>query len=204
MFKGRLPKCDFTFNYFHDLESVLWMFIWFIFQRIPVSLFSLLSKSIINRLRTQCQRLFACGPEGSTDRLLLLRGCEHAAWELLELLFVANTGLDFLTPALEDLIGSFRAWYTAVESTTPVDVGGSLRWSDDVFKTEYYEKLVDALLDISSKFMNAHPAGLEVKSLMEHTEDLRVAAVKSRGAEEGKSGDKRKRDGKDDGAGWGG
>lgn len=208
IFKGRSGEDDldwFKFNYLHDLESTMWMFIWFIMQRIPIPLLPQLStESLLSQLRRENKAFFDCGVEGSSGRLKFVQGLGHAAWPLFRKLYPTGSPLGFIYGALDKLITSFGQWYRAIESSTPVDVNGTMRWGEDVFKAEYHESLVDAFMDISKTLKAAYAEPVQVKTLTEYVEETRVASAKAKpvnapGVEEGQSGDKRKRDGKDDG-----
>lgn len=197
----------FKCHYIHDLESVLWMLLWFLFHRIPVSLLPQLSghQSLVAQLNRQGQDLFVCPTTGSKPRDHLMQGYKSAKpkWASLKALYTDDTPFGFLPKAVLDLLNLYGVWYTAIESSTPLDVDGSLRWNDDVFKAEYHEKVYAALLDISVRLLGPVP----VKSLKEYDDDLKhVAASKGipldvQDVEEGRiRASKRKREGEDDGA----
>ena len=195
----------FKCHYIHDLESVLWMLLWFLFHRIPVSLLPQLSdhQSLVTQLNRQGQDLFVCPTTGSKPRDHLMQGYKSAKlkWAALKALYTVDTPFGFLPKAVLDLLNLYGIWYTAIESSTPLDVDGSLRWNEDVFEAGYHEKVYDALSDISARLLGPVP----VKSLKEYDDDLkRVAASKGipadvQDVEEGRiRASKRKRKGEDD------
>ncbi|KAG5340937.1 hypothetical protein C0989_012450 [Termitomyces sp. Mn162] len=57
----------FTFNFYHDLESVYWVYLWFLHYRLPAEL-NTLSSTATNEPVKRRDDIFACGINGSNAR----------------------------------------------------------------------------------------------------------------------------------------
>lgn len=129
----------FTFNFLHDLESVYWMFLWFLYHRIPsivdpsAPAFSL----ALGEFHRMGGELFKCGISGNQTRERLVKG-ENAKMVAtsLEAVYPYGSPCRFLLAGMR-LTEILRNAYIELESTPP---NKSQRWPHDAFKSDVYDQ----------------------------------------------------------------
>lgn len=126
----------FSFNFYHDLESVYWIYLWFLHYRLPRAL----PPSTKAELKDRKRKLFTCGINGSRFRHLFITTPEgfKAVKETLR-----NTygTFGYLVHAINFRRTLVKA-YKDIEATDPVEVNGVvLHWDKAVFQDEPYDTL---------------------------------------------------------------
>ncbi|KAI0040043.1 hypothetical protein FA95DRAFT_1550163 [Auriscalpium vulgare] len=69
-----LPEDEFLFNFYHDLESVFWIFAWFIHYRPPAITLQNKSEHVFEKVRTSATALFSNDVQGNSARGSLVVG----------------------------------------------------------------------------------------------------------------------------------
>ncbi|KAF8891899.1 hypothetical protein CPB85DRAFT_248345 [Mucidula mucida] len=153
---SRLPQPApwFRFNFLHDLESVIWIYLWFLLETLPESF----TPSEIDEHRIPIlilrHRLFDGSLKASTERMNFILNCATPVWcgyndvtSVLTAVFGADSKIIKALQSFECLAGC----YEDVELSKPLltESPHTRHWDRKVFLHEYYQY-------IHLYFMNAH------------------------------------------------
>ncbi|KAG6848301.1 hypothetical protein H0H93_001405 [Arthromyces matolae] len=122
------------FNFYHDLESVFWISIWFLHYRLPKKLMQ--SRPNLPSLQRSAQKLFLniIAENRSRNNLIFEKQALRALYQILYPIY---------TPEFEVLLESvvvcvaLASAYSELEATNPVDG----LWDEDKFDAELYTVL---------------------------------------------------------------
>ncbi len=145
-------KMFFRYNFAHDLEAALWIYIWFIFNKIPDCLDP--DASADCRSEIQYCRDELLEEEDSSARLDLVTKhvASHAALQYVSQLYNG-------VPEGASLVSGLKSFdvladlYERVEETAPLDVGvaGMTRWDPKSFSPAHYIFLRDQFMDMHDR-----------------------------------------------------
>ncbi|KAF9034226.1 hypothetical protein BDZ89DRAFT_1062656 [Hymenopellis radicata] len=143
------PKVFFRYNFAHDLEAALWIYVWFIFTKVPDCLDSKASAQC--RSDVQCCRDELLEVEKSLERSAFVRG-DITSQESAE----AVSALYNKVPEGACIVSGLKSFdvlallYKSVEATEPLDVGvpGMTRWDPKSFYHRHYTFLQEQFMDI--------------------------------------------------------
>lgn len=140
------PK--FVFNYYHDLESVFWAFLYYLFTH--VSLWNTQgTPETLNALKCEQLQYFGVGCAKSSHRQNAITSAPHPNWfEFLKDQGLHASVLEHLSAPLQ-LDCCLREAYQILESDTPLD---STHWDDECFSVDVYNMFVDAFQDTLDGF----------------------------------------------------
>ncbi|KAJ6511328.1 hypothetical protein C8R47DRAFT_1094681 [Mycena vitilis] len=134
-----IPPKFFTFNYYHDIESVFWLYTWFLHYYPPGAL--ILDDEAKQILTTSATEYLDSNVGGSGARTLLITSVRQAK-ELenpLKPVYGAFTSLLF---GISGTLGILINAYKALEATTPVMVNGQPQhWDEENFRYEVYDQI---------------------------------------------------------------
>ncbi|KAJ6477384.1 hypothetical protein C8R47DRAFT_1289190 [Mycena vitilis] len=137
--RNRIPSPTFfTFNFYHDLESVFWLYAWFLHQCPPARL--TLSDEEKKLLLKSHADYIHCGIGGTALRNgLVLKG--DGVTRLVDQLATVYRDIDFLLDGLGSL-EILRAAYKLLEATEPRrdKEGNPLHWEETNFQPQVYDK----------------------------------------------------------------
>ncbi|KAL1749146.1 hypothetical protein HDZ31DRAFT_28322 [Schizophyllum fasciatum] len=157
-FRNRLPISKFfAFNFYHDLESALWMALDFAFRKVPRSRLGSLTPlgPAEDLLRASAAGLFPASSRGSDHRTACFtkNGTIGALLEVLD----AVHGADAPISRILDLIPQLREAYSRVEDSADVpllQLDNERQVLDDTLFTEdIYDKMEGAFSDISNAYL---------------------------------------------------
>lgn len=138
-------KPEFIPNFAHDLESVVWLYLWFLHYRVPnispdpERTPELLAETLSAVLES-AQKFFMHGIEGHPERVLF--------WTAGDRFSLAQTFGEIIDRGLllpYNLIDQLREEYTRIESQTPEVIDGTPRYPDDAFSDEIYAMFKNVL-----------------------------------------------------------
>ncbi|TFK20557.1 hypothetical protein FA15DRAFT_720165 [Coprinopsis marcescibilis] len=127
----------FHVHFYHDLEGLIWLLIWFILTHVPVSFKGIMTKDQISKWRFRIDSLFHADP---APRIRLLRG---GLFDFKDDIMSWGWYQD-LEPVINilDCIASMGNAYAELEKVPQCDLGdGCHRWSDDKFGRNVYEEV---------------------------------------------------------------
>lgn len=134
-----LQRCTFfTFNFYHDLESIFWIYVWFLYYCPPDDLDI---ESRRQELTESAHQLFDCDSGGNSHRDKILRR-EHG-----EVLVATRLRAVYDDQWINLLLGlkvltDVRDAYKALQSTEPVEVDGlPRRWDTKQFTDVPYDAM---------------------------------------------------------------
>lgn len=129
----------FVFNYYHDLESIFWVFLYYIFTH--VSLFGEGTDETLKDLMEEWVRLFEITDGKSTDRLKSITTTPPTHWVSLFWRTKWYTSVWPLAYCPLQVHSVLRLAYRALEANEPED---GAHWDEGHFSTEVYETFLDA------------------------------------------------------------
>ncbi|KAJ6511347.1 hypothetical protein C8R47DRAFT_731241 [Mycena vitilis] len=134
------PPEFFTFNYYHDLESVFWLYTWFLHYYPPGAL--ILDDEAKQILTTSANKYLGSNVGGSSARSLITSVRKAKALENpLQPVYGAFTPLLF---GISGTLGILINAYKALEATTPVMVNGQPQhWDEKNFQDKVYDQIQD-------------------------------------------------------------
>lgn len=143
-----IPR-PFAYNFYHDLESLMWLYIWFMIYHPPVHCVpesKLDSGASAEALLAVGDEYFSCGIDGSIPRYKML---EHG-WDTIELLMyeapveIVYDKCRFLLAGLDTITHISQA-YRELERFATSDNRSTphLAWRADQFSTGIYRKFRD-------------------------------------------------------------
>ncbi|KAG5642550.1 hypothetical protein DXG03_002589, partial [Asterophora parasitica] len=138
------PSKFFTFNFYHDLESVFWILFWFLHHRIPIAISEDEDhiRQHINSVAASAQELIYCGITGTPGRAQLVREDEDTLMARLQCLMDLYGPLaGVVLPAM--MLLDVTDAYQAIESTTPVRGadGAPKHWNAALFTEVPYREV---------------------------------------------------------------
>ncbi|KAG6915561.1 hypothetical protein DXG01_010966 [Tephrocybe rancida] len=134
----------FHFNFYHDLESVFWIYVWFLHHFLPTEVFDK-SKSL-DPIDESVDATIHHGLGGSQARTRILTH-DREVRTMSEMLRKFYSNMWPMLSALS-IAGCLNKSYSALEMTQPVTLNGEPRyWNPEYFTDEPYE-------DIRAKFLN--------------------------------------------------
>ncbi|KAL1743804.1 hypothetical protein HDZ31DRAFT_64680 [Schizophyllum fasciatum] len=150
------PTKNFTFNFYHDAESALWMGIEFIIRKMPKTLLAGEHEASARVLRDYAAKLFTQNRAGSTTRTAHIEKLSDA-----NDLYQALYGIygDGPLPNIIGLIGDLHSAYNTLEKSTArtQNLGNGRRvFRQDLFSDELYEKMETVFRQISDYYID-HP-----------------------------------------------
>ncbi len=165
MKQGSLCDPWFQFHFLHDLESVIWMYVWLLLNTLPDCL---RARDTIARRQTirACRKNFCSESfEGSYERVLFIKvfcrtygNIHQSLMRVLELLYEEANALPLLK-GLEASVEHLVTCYKEVQSIEPLHSGdgipthrGSTRTS---FKASHYSTLRDRFMSVHDAVKNA-------------------------------------------------
>ncbi|KAF8912500.1 hypothetical protein CPB85DRAFT_590928 [Mucidula mucida] len=143
----------FRFNFLHDIESALWLFCWFLFNRLPSSLLGKISRADFESIAKVARKLFGTSLDPpATRRAFVIAGGGSSYPEVYNLL-QSYYGQDTQHgPTILDGLTAFQSiveFYREVESSTPIRTAKSFMWGPKEFRPRYYRELQGIFYDMS-------------------------------------------------------
>ncbi|KAF9038904.1 hypothetical protein BDZ89DRAFT_1110210 [Hymenopellis radicata] len=136
----------FRFNFLHDIESALWLFCWFLFNRLPSSLLGNVSRAQCESIAKVARKLFGTSLDPPAMRRSFIGGFEASCTypevhKLLKSYYQQDTqhGLTILNGLIA--FKSIIRFYKEVESATPIRTAQSFMWAPKEFRPAYYREL---------------------------------------------------------------
>ncbi len=144
----------FKFNFLHDLESVLWIYLWFLLDTLPAKFTPADREAHRTVVLSLNETLFDGFLRGSMDRLRFIEAFQTDEKRRYDEIISALTGVHGVHSMLLKALQAFQylvACYGAVQSSQPVlpDSPHMTHWDRKVFLHAYYE-------DIRAYFMDAY------------------------------------------------
>ncbi|KAG6823324.1 hypothetical protein H0H87_001354 [Tephrocybe sp. NHM501043] len=144
----------FTFNFYHDLESIFWVYAWFLHHYIPTKAHDHARNH--DDVSHSAHTFIYCNIKGNSDRdsLLLDQDKLLAMIDMLTEVY-SQTVAPLIDPIV---IGSRIALgYKALERTEPVQVDGKPHhWDANNFSKEVYNDIVQAFENVLSYIDKEH------------------------------------------------
>ncbi|KAF8907492.1 hypothetical protein CPB85DRAFT_1254269 [Mucidula mucida] len=137
----RAPKW-FRFNFLHDVESVLWLYCWLLFNTIPKSIEGSVSTEDLNRLVDYKELLFRPSLVPTNERFsFVAQQAEYrTARGVLDPIYTQvpyGASLIKGLKVFEDLVG----FYSTVEASEPIATTASFMWGRKEFLPDFYLQL---------------------------------------------------------------
>ncbi|EIW81088.1 hypothetical protein CONPUDRAFT_165310 [Coniophora puteana RWD-64-598 SS2] len=144
----KLRVVPLTFNFYHDLESIFWIYAWSLFYHppSPCVVSSENPLELIGCLKQEAKEWFGCGIEGNSSRLLTVQGARHADITYpLENVYTFDTGCSVLLNGLE-IVAPLSTAYGDLEGT-PLQLitGQHARWRHAQFSEALYKEMKNKL-----------------------------------------------------------
>ncbi|KAF9032654.1 hypothetical protein BDZ89DRAFT_1063276 [Hymenopellis radicata] len=155
---GKPPPPDqvdwFKFNFLHDLESVIWIYLWFLLETLPESFTPAEVVRHKKPILSLYHMLFDGSLRGSADRRMFMEHCATVKGREYKEVISALTevhGVDSMIPKALQAFQCLAGCYGAVESSKPLfpESPHMTHWDRKVFLHEFYE-------DIHFYFMDVH------------------------------------------------
>ncbi|KAF8870635.1 hypothetical protein CPB85DRAFT_1569553 [Mucidula mucida] len=132
----------FRFNFLHDVESVLWLYCWLLFNTIPKSIQDSVSTEDLNHLVDYKELLFRLSLVPTNERYNFVgQQAEYrTARGVLDPIYTqVPYGASLINglKVFEDLVG----FYTTVEASEPIATTASFMWDRKEFSPDSYLKL---------------------------------------------------------------
>ncbi|TRM62395.1 hypothetical protein BD626DRAFT_433267 [Schizophyllum amplum] len=152
------PK-NFSFNFYHDLESVLWMALDFAIRKSSKALLSRgsgVGKETAEKLRKYARELFTPDIHGSRERNSLIEMIPNAQelWGTLSGIY-GDSPISTIVSLIEDLQDAYRALEKTTAQSHQLDNGRTV-FSEDMFQDDIYIKMEETFRKISDHYLN-HP-----------------------------------------------
>ncbi|KAJ6477383.1 hypothetical protein C8R47DRAFT_1323353 [Mycena vitilis] len=142
------PPEFFTFNFYHDLESVFWLYTWFIHKCPPAEL--VLLDGAQTALAQSYTTYLDCGITGNMVRGSIVY-TDSGAISLARPLAKVYGSRSFLLNALES-VNIIRNAYKALEATEPrLKDGQPMHWQEENFRPQVYDELCQCFRNIRDK-----------------------------------------------------
>lgn len=167
-------KLPFIYNFYHDVESLLWIFIWFLFNRIPLTNIepplpilenlrwklpldlvrnvqavadeTQLTYEGLEEIRALGRKLFACDSHGTITRDTFIFLGEHKLLEYTLMPVYAKFS-HFLDPI--KIVLDVKAALERLEASKPtMSSQGVLRWDAELFTEELYVQFHSKLQEV--------------------------------------------------------
>ncbi|KAF8867729.1 hypothetical protein CPB85DRAFT_1571877 [Mucidula mucida] len=181
------PLPWFKFNFLHDLESVLWIYLWFLLDTLPKAFTPMQieqHKTAILRLN---HMLFNFSLDVSAQRLVLMQNCatdmQSAYGEIVDALTKVY-GVDSKLPKALQSFKTLSTCYRIVESSQPllVESPQATHWDRKVFLHKFYKAihiyLMDAHDQMKDKSDEARPLSDSLREAQHRAQQARQAAYK--------------------------
>ncbi|KAJ7625013.1 hypothetical protein DFH06DRAFT_1229583 [Mycena polygramma] len=134
-----LPPKFFTFNYYHDIESVFWLYTWFLHYYPPGAL--TLNDETKQILTVSANKYLGCNVGGNSFRSLLIISVRRAK-ELEDALKPVYGAFSSLLFGISGTLGFLINAYRALEATAPVMVNNEPQhWHENNFQNEIYDQI---------------------------------------------------------------
>lgn len=162
-----VPRKWFAVNFLHDLESVLWMFTWFMFNHIPAR--TILSaddlSSGLRQLAKEEERLFHSKTKPSLERYMFITcGGSSTLYQGLKLW----SALYFMTNGLNIVTDLHHAYKDLEKADVMFDeVSGTPRWDYCQFSEGIYTKFCLVFSKLVTIMQNDPQLDTTVKSRQE-------------------------------------
>ncbi|PSR78403.1 hypothetical protein PHLCEN_2v7417 [Hermanssonia centrifuga] len=177
-----VKRLTFTYNFYHDLESLIWLYAWAVYFRPPL-LRVPPSSGTEELLRSEGHQFFACGIEGNTERTLVvnngLRDNRLITDVINAIVYGPTSGCRFLIGGMET-IRHLAQGYHDIQSLPTNDSlrNGTAIWSADRFTYDLYkkfdeslEKVADLIKEVGDTFPMRHISSRREKTKRHRTED---------------------------------
>ncbi|KAG6915560.1 hypothetical protein DXG01_010965 [Tephrocybe rancida] len=165
---GRKPdpkipiRPPFRFNFYHDLESVFWIYVHFLHHLFPKNSVPNDDESLDIIAQSARQSIY-CGVEGATLRTMVITHTAVRIGVMLQDFFPNHLYLLSALEFAEDMAKS----YTAVESSQPVIVGDTPQyWSLEFFTSDPYNKIISQFQSILDVIVDRSKADGDVPALL--------------------------------------
>ncbi|PSR83741.1 hypothetical protein PHLCEN_2v5640 [Hermanssonia centrifuga] len=172
----------FTYNFYHDLESLIWLYAWAVYFRPPL-LRVPPSSGTEELLRREGHRFFACGIEGNTKRWdAVISGPRANRLNTVVIhttVYGSTSGCRFLAAGMQ-IIRHLAQGYHDIQSLPTNDslLNGTAIWSADHFTYDLYKKFDELLEKVASHIKKAgdifpmrHISSRREKTKRHRTED---------------------------------
>ncbi|KAF8869095.1 hypothetical protein CPB85DRAFT_1401682 [Mucidula mucida] len=181
------PLPWFKFNFLHDLESVLWIYLWFLLDTLPRTFTPVQieqHKTAILRLN---HMLFNFSLDVSAQRLVLMQNCatdmQSAYGEIVDALTKVY-GVDSKLPKALQSFKTLSTCYRIVEASQPllVESPQATHWDRKAFLHKFYKAihiyLMDAHDQMKDKSDEARPLSDSLREAQHRAQQARQAAHK--------------------------
>ncbi|KAJ6620770.1 hypothetical protein B0H10DRAFT_1945821 [Mycena sp. CBHHK59/15] len=143
-----VPLRGLSYNFYHDLESVIWLYIWFVFDRAPIStLPSSIHPDALRDALNVAAQLFDGNINGNPERQFLIEWAAPDSWNKLAPLYKNKTPI--LLPFCSQVIARFVGANVELQDDGP-DLE-TLRWPLDAFTISPYTHFIAFLTNTFSK-----------------------------------------------------
>jgi len=189
----KLRVVPLTFNFYHDLESIFWIYAWSLFYHPP-------SRCVVNSedpleligcLKQEAKEWFGCGIEGNSSRLLTVQGARHADIAYpLEDVYTFETGCSVLLNGLE-VVEPLSTAYGDLEGT-PLQLitGQHARWRHAQFSEALYKEMKSKLRGVLEA-LNDNKLDVYVRPLSDKNAHPRDTTDKDHEDDDGPPAEKR-------------
>lgn len=181
---GSPSELVFTANFVHDLESIFWIYLWFIHSRIPSAFPH--DSELLKKIRSSAKTFFAGGIDGNHPRrdLLTLPPQKDKLRALLDPLYSQAPLL--LEPL--NLVPSLAAEYHRIEQEEQEEQDGHRRFSYKVFKNHIHHHFMTVFKEIALSTVDDR---IPVKTLEELLETQHASNPEGSRASGARAGQKR-------------
>ncbi|KAJ6511334.1 hypothetical protein C8R47DRAFT_1314332 [Mycena vitilis] len=130
----------FNFNYYHDLESVFWLYMWFLHYYPPGAL--TLDDKTKEILSMSAHKYLVANVDGNSYRSTLMGSTDEARGLAEDLMLVYGIKFYPLLAGISETIGFLLTAFKALEATAPVTVNNEpRRWDEINFQDEVYDQM---------------------------------------------------------------
>jgi len=170
----------FTFNFYHDLESVFWMYYWVLHNRLPAATTAQphVDLKVLTSLKKQSDGFFQCSLDGNTTRLLYMSNAEANALPKDDPLLSVYTS-DFHSFVKGTRIAKYVSnAHSTLQKSEPDRSFSPPRWAEDRFLPRVYAQIMVLLHVNDFKLLNHEP--IEIVCLQDLLDNMKASTTSTR------------------------
>ncbi|EIW81087.1 hypothetical protein CONPUDRAFT_165309 [Coniophora puteana RWD-64-598 SS2] len=165
--QSELEEVPFTFNFYHDLEPIFWIYAWSLFYRPPSQCFVDIGipMPVIEQLKRSAKKWFDCSIGGNNSRLVTIQGARRAGMtSSLRGVYTPETSCSVLLGGLE-VVKPLSTAYRDLEGT-PLQLitDQHTRWRPAQFSEVPYREMQNKLRHVLDA-LNDHELDVYVRPL---------------------------------------
>ncbi len=157
----------FKFNFLHDLESVLWIYLWFLLDTLPAK-FTLADREVHRTVVLKFNEMLLDGSlRCSSDRLMFMQAFQTDKKRRYGEIISALTGVHGVDSMLLKALNAFQYLvdcYGVVQSSQPLlpDSQHMTHWDRKVFLHAYYEDIRAYFMDVYEEMKDTTEEALPI------------------------------------------